>query len=276
MDALEVCLACEEECAICLDELEEPVSLRCAHAFCSACWKRHASTSLAAGRAVACPSCSRPIPPAELKSLHGDAELSQLQERALAARDELAVLGRRVAGSRRDEALFRRAAQRAHWKKCPQCHATIEKNRGCDHMRCRCGAAFNWSSAPTVVPCTQVHLRGDNNQFLGWRCWGQTCPGCSPIATLKLAAARAAVATATAIAVPTGAAVVAGAAGLVLAVSAVPASVCLPLAAIYEPIRRRSARKAKKRPKNPFLIAAGAVPMTVVACAYMCACDPDD
>jgi len=241
MDALEVCLACEEECAICLDELEEPVSLRCAHAFCSACWKRHASTSLAAGRAVACPSCSR-----------------------------------RVAGSRRDEALFRRAAQRAHWKKCPQCHATIEKNRGCDHMRCRCGAAFNWSSAPTVVPCTQVHLRGDNNQFLGWRCWGQICPGCSPIATLKLAAARAAVATATAIAVPTGAAVVAGAAGLVLAVSAVPASVCLPLAAIYEPIRRRSARKAKKRPKNPFLIAAGAVPMTVVACAYMCACDPDD
>ena len=32
-------------------------------------------------------------------------------------------------------------------KRCPQCRNVIEKNNGCDHMACRCGASFGWSSA---------------------------------------------------------------------------------------------------------------------------------
>lgn len=32
-------------------------------------------------------------------------------------------------------------------KPCPKCKAPIEKNDGCDHMRCKCGRKFNWSQA---------------------------------------------------------------------------------------------------------------------------------
>merc|ERR1719150_454495 len=31
-------------------------------------------------------------------------------------------------------------------KACPKCHAQIEKNGGCDHMTCRCGHEFYWST----------------------------------------------------------------------------------------------------------------------------------
>jgi ariadne-1 len=31
-------------------------------------------------------------------------------------------------------------------KKCPKCTEYIEKNGGCDHMTCRCGHEFWWSS----------------------------------------------------------------------------------------------------------------------------------
>jgi hypothetical protein len=37
-----------------------------------------------------------------------------------------------------------------HVKKCPGCGEYIEKNGGCDHMRCRCGYNFWWS---TRKPC---------------------------------------------------------------------------------------------------------------------------
>jgi|EP01046_Picozoa_sp_COSAG06_P047138 hypothetical protein len=31
-------------------------------------------------------------------------------------------------------------------KPCPQCHEAVTKNLGCDHMSCRCGKQWNWSS----------------------------------------------------------------------------------------------------------------------------------
>jgi len=34
-------------------------------------------------------------------------------------------------------------------KACPRCHVQIEKNGGCDHMTCRCGHEFFWS---TLLP----------------------------------------------------------------------------------------------------------------------------
>jgi hypothetical protein len=61
----------------------------------------------------------------------------------------------------------------------------IEKNHGCDHMRCRCGHRFNWSAAESVVQCHRLHRCGTGSGV--WRLWGSTCAGCSPIATAKLA-----------------------------------------------------------------------------------------
>jgi len=37
-------------------------------------------------------------------------------------------------------------------KDCPKCHAQIEKNGGCDHMTCRCGHEFYWT---TLLPFRQ-------------------------------------------------------------------------------------------------------------------------
>jgi hypothetical protein len=34
-------------------------------------------------------------------------------------------------------------------KDCPKCNVQIEKNGGCDHMTCRCGYEFYWS---TLLP----------------------------------------------------------------------------------------------------------------------------
>jgi hypothetical protein len=42
---------------------------------------------------------------------------------------------------------------------CPQCHIRIEKNEGCDSMRCyRCGSQFAWNSAELVPSPEQMLL----------------------------------------------------------------------------------------------------------------------
>ena len=43
-------------------------------------------------------------------------------------------------------------AQRAGVRFCPACSMSIEKNGGCDHMRCwRCGTDFSWSDAQLLI-----------------------------------------------------------------------------------------------------------------------------
>lgn len=34
-------------------------------------------------------------------------------------------------------------------QQCPKCHEYIEKNGGCDHMTCRCGHQFSWTTLKT-------------------------------------------------------------------------------------------------------------------------------
>lgn len=55
-------------------------------------------------------------------------------------------------------------------KHCPKCRFPIEKNKGCDHMKCKCGHEFYWSNLETFNPL-KVPDRGmppDNlNQRLG-------------------------------------------------------------------------------------------------------------
>ncbi|CAE7370501.1 unnamed protein product [Symbiodinium natans] len=37
-------------------------------------------------------------------------------------------------------------------KRCPKCREYIEKNGGCDHMTCRCGHQFSWSTLKPWPP----------------------------------------------------------------------------------------------------------------------------
>lgn len=41
-----------------------------------------------------------------------------------------------------DEALTNRLIADKKWRSCPQCGLLIERNEGCNHMRCRCGREF--------------------------------------------------------------------------------------------------------------------------------------
>jgi len=76
---------------------------------------------------------------------------------------------------RRSESAVRqtieRNLRRLHIRYCPGCQVPIEKNEGCDHMRCAlCGLSFSWKLA---VPCNPDVL--DNNTGDGrWR----ICPHC--------------------------------------------------------------------------------------------------
>lgn len=141
------------------------------------------------------------------------------------------LLGSRDRAQR--ERTFARFAQRRHLKLCPRCSAAIEKNEGCDHMTCRCGHHFNWSTAATVVPCNRVHIGGNFNTLMG-AFWGRTCQGCSCSAKAKLAVWR-----------PFGTFLGAGASLLAMGVLTSSAAVVAvgttavagPLALAYEPFR---------------------------------------
>ena len=63
------------------------------------------------------------------------------------------------AEERRAERLFRRAARRAHLKRCPGCSAVIEKRLGCDHMRCRCGQMFCYNCGARGHGCPMESKR---------------------------------------------------------------------------------------------------------------------
>jgi len=86
-------------------------------------------------------------------------------------------------------------ARQNHTRRCPDCRRGILKNGGCDHMRCVCGANFNWSTAQVEVPCNCLNLHDPSGKrFVPWG--AAPCPGASGVAHLKLAAWRTLVGTA--------------------------------------------------------------------------------
>ncbi|KAF9522378.1 hypothetical protein CPB83DRAFT_822882 [Crepidotus variabilis] len=78
---------------------------------------------------IHCPSCFKPICSACDDEPH---EKMSCEENRLYRNPE--------ERDRRNEMFM---AQRG-FKKCPSCSRWIEKNGGCNHMSCRCGAQFNW------------------------------------------------------------------------------------------------------------------------------------
>jgi len=245
------------ECAICLGTAPAgarsggsgapSITLACGHPYCPPCLLEHAKLSIVAHRAPWCPQCRERLTPAELREvgLPEDvaASVANLPEgEAIAGAAAAAPLTRQQRrAARRLDREFRRAARAAHLKRCPSCRAPIEKTQGCDHMKCRCGNHFNWSKAETVVPCRKLHWGPSNG--LG-RYWGRTCKGCSIIANAKLAAWRTA---GVSVAVPAAAATAAVAVTGVASVALVPAVVCAPFAAAYEPYKRLRGKHS-----NPF------------------------
>jgi len=244
----------EDTCAICLGTTEGVSSLKldlhCGHTFCLTCLGSHAEKERQARRPPWCPLCRCELSDFEIRMICPDAVACELTSegaeslRSAADLEGLSLLGPTIP-NRSVDRNFRRAARRAHLKRCPNCDAAIQKNGGCDHMECQCGFSFNWSDARTVVPCRQLHLRPR-----GFSLWCTTCPGCSKIATAKLGAVR----TGIVVAAPCAAAVAAGVAVVGAATAAtaaavtatVPAVVCAPLAAVYEPVRRIRGRRSNR------------------------------
>merc|ERR1712039_771882 len=184
---------------------------------------------ITARRTPWCPLCRCKMLTSEIQSFYPEAFSREDMDE-----DQAAPAAPPVPLSAREQRNFRKTALRQHLKKCPNCGAAIQKNGGCDHMNCRCGHRFNWSEAETVVPCRRVHLNRK-----AFPLWCTTCPGCSKIATAKLAGVRAGVVVGTPVAatVVLGLAVagVATVATGVALTAAVPAVVCAPMAAAYEP-----------------------------------------
>jgi len=182
IDATEI-----NECGICLGtdaECSLTANLPCGLRFCEPCLHRHVVSELLKRRTAWCPMCRQPISDEAVEQACPGA-VGEVHDRSGNGDTDSAAVPTATWMERRMEAYrFRRVARRAHLKYCPRCRAGIEKNHGCNHMTCHCGHQFDWDAAETVATCHRLH-RG-SKFFI----WGSTCPGCSALAKVKLAALR--------------------------------------------------------------------------------------
>ena len=88
-----------------------------------------------------CPCFLRPVAPTELPT---EVHVEAAETAASSSTVEAAAL------SEHEQRAFKRAARRLNLRLCPSCNAPVQKNGGCSHMTCRCGAHFEWSSAKPV------------------------------------------------------------------------------------------------------------------------------
>ena len=106
------------------------------------------------------------------------------------------------------------------------------------------------------MPCGRVHLLPDGPLLL--RLWGYTCPGCRPVARVKLGLARGGF---VGVVVPLAAAVAVAAAAVAVLMIVLPVVLFGPCALVYEPVRR-----GRRLEANPPARLAGSGGMLVRAC----------
>jgi len=210
-------------CAICLGTSgdTQTVTLQCAHLFCRCCFEAFLASLMGSGRRASCPTCRQQVEQNPLCMQDGDSP-GENQDQALPAD---------IPEARSLPRSTRRALRRAHVKACPHCHSVIEKNGGCNVVTCVCGHQFRWDEVRTIVPCRKVHRQNGIPSA-----WGSTCPGCSPIAKMKLAGRRVGIVVASVPVIAAGTAVVVAA----VATCVVTAPPVLACAALHRRIHGRA------------------------------------
>ena len=115
---------------------------------CKTCLTQHVAAGLEAGKlSVPCPAegCGRTLQTGEVRKHTSAESYMKLLERI---RDAEQALGSEAAAA----AIAVAAAAGLELRSCPRCQVPIEKNNGCNHMRCyRCDHEFQWSGATLLV-----------------------------------------------------------------------------------------------------------------------------
>ncbi|KAJ5389369.1 IBR domain protein [Penicillium cataractarum] len=61
-------------------------------------------------------------------------------------------------------------ARRRHWQRCYNCHSLVERNRGCPHIVCKCGAEFCYMCGRQWATCS---CRPRDDDALNDPAWGE-------------------------------------------------------------------------------------------------------
>ncbi|KAL9658444.1 hypothetical protein ABK040_005988 [Willaertia magna] len=172
----------KKDCELCWGELQNPFTLICSHEFCKSCLGLNFE-SLDIEKTLCCPSCESELCISDISEIINDENLLEekstiaLNRFILSNKDkfrfchkcgqiceiiednrfdcpvckknycvlcEKSHSGNRKCGEdEENERLFSEFLKN-NTKPCPKCDNPIEKNSGCNHITCKCGAHFCW------------------------------------------------------------------------------------------------------------------------------------
>ena len=144
---------CTYECPICFDELPWLESTRLCkssraaggHRLCAPCATRYVDLAIGEGKLyVRCSGigCGELLSQESLRKLASPGALATYEVNLIGVHTQ------RLADES-DPTFLAFASE--HARRCPACHVLIWRSAGCDHMACRCGHRFNWSSLEARV-----------------------------------------------------------------------------------------------------------------------------
>ncbi|RNA07502.1 E3 ubiquitin- ligase ARIH2, partial [Brachionus plicatilis] len=147
----------EFECPICYDFCELKLQLaQCGHGCCVECWKNHVISKFFSFDIKCCfNDCSQKLSLSLLKYVLPEQKFEKYQ---IGLKEEL--LRQNFIKCPNCHANY--ISLNNDVKKCPKCNSFMEKNGGCDHMRCICALNFNWSS---VKSFSLVYNHKELNKF---------------------------------------------------------------------------------------------------------------
>jgi len=164
-------------CEVCMEDGELLELQGCGHTFCKACFTGHIDAQFSEKRAqldqTRClhHGCEHTISKGAMAEIVDD---HKKKDKILAAYDN--VVRERKKKKRLDDAA-KEAIRRLGAKPCPKCQEAIEKNMGCDHMKCKCGHDFWWTcggryygmgQACDIAGCTNPHHPRPGGGFGGF------------------------------------------------------------------------------------------------------------